>query len=151
ARRRARTSEPRPAFGGSQSRRRAPARRRFRALVDAHLRPGSGVLYCPRSRAGRVAGPAVSTTSRRRDPMGNGNTMKLLRISIVVVMAMVCIGGRVRLKADTTYDAVAAPGADGWRALFDGTSLDAWRGYKSDKVPAGWRIVDRTLAKDAPV
>jgi hypothetical protein len=38
-----------------------------------------------------------------------------------------------------------------WRRLFDGTSLNAWRGYKSDTVPAGWKIVDGTLAKDAPV
>jgi Domain of Unknown Function (DUF1080) len=38
-----------------------------------------------------------------------------------------------------------------WRPLFDGTSLDAWRGFKTDSVPAGWRIVDRTLMKEAPV
>jgi len=38
-----------------------------------------------------------------------------------------------------------------WRALFDGTSLDAWRGYKTDKVPSGWRIADGALVKDAPV
>jgi 3-keto-disaccharide hydrolase len=41
--------------------------------------------------------------------------------------------------------------APSWRVLFDGTSLDAWRGYKSDKVPPGWKIVDRTLAKDGRV
>jgi Domain of Unknown Function (DUF1080) len=35
--------------------------------------------------------------------------------------------------------------------LFDGSSLEHWRGYKTDTVPAGWTIVDRTLAKDAPV
>lgn len=38
-----------------------------------------------------------------------------------------------------------------WNALFDGTSIDKWRGYKSDAVPAGWRIADGTLAKDAQV
>jgi hypothetical protein len=38
-----------------------------------------------------------------------------------------------------------------WRALFDGTSLDAWRGYKTDKVPAGWRIAEGSLVKDASV
>ena len=38
-----------------------------------------------------------------------------------------------------------------WRALFDGASLDAWRGYKTDKVPSGWRIADGALVKDAPV
>ena len=38
-----------------------------------------------------------------------------------------------------------------WKVLFDGTSLDAWRGYKSDTVPDGWRIENRTLTKDKPV
>src|SRR5947208_3054715 len=38
-----------------------------------------------------------------------------------------------------------------WRVLFDGTSLDAWRGYKTGKVPAGWRIADGSIVKDAPV
>src|SRR5215471_4547364 len=38
-----------------------------------------------------------------------------------------------------------------WHPLFDGTSLDAWRGFKTDSVPSGWRIVDRTLAKETPV
>jgi len=38
-----------------------------------------------------------------------------------------------------------------WRPLFDGTSLDAWRGFKTDSVPPGWRIVDRTLAKETNV
>jgi hypothetical protein len=41
--------------------------------------------------------------------------------------------------------------APAWRLLFDGTSLDAFRGYKNTPVPAGWKIVDKTLAKDAPV
>src|ERR1051326_8888578 len=38
-----------------------------------------------------------------------------------------------------------------WRVLFDGKSLDAWRGDKGSSVPAGWKIVDRTLAKQRPV
>jgi hypothetical protein len=42
-------------------------------------------------------------------------------------------------------------GDDDWRSLFDGTSLNHWRGYKSDIVPAGWHIVDRTLTKDGSV
>jgi len=44
-----------------------------------------------------------------------------------------------------------AQSAAKWRVLFDGTSLDAWRGYKSDNAPVGWKIVDRTLAKDGRV
>jgi hypothetical protein len=35
-----------------------------------------------------------------------------------------------------------------WHQLFNGKSLDSWRGYKTDTVPSGWRSVDGTLAKD---
>ena len=35
--------------------------------------------------------------------------------------------------------------------LFDGTSLENWKGYKTDVVPTGWKVENGTLAKDAPV
>src|SRR5262245_41360763 len=38
--------------------------------------------------------------------------------------------------------------ASAWRTLFDGKSLDAWRGYKSQTMPAGWRIEAGALVKD---
>jgi Domain of Unknown Function (DUF1080) len=38
-----------------------------------------------------------------------------------------------------------------WRPLFDGRSLDGWRGYKNAPVPAGWKVADGALVKDAPV
>jgi 3-keto-disaccharide hydrolase len=41
--------------------------------------------------------------------------------------------------------------AAGWRSLFDGTSTAAWRGYKSQTFPAGWRIVDGVLTKSGAV
>ena len=47
-----------------------------------------------------------------------------------------------------TLGAQSKPGE--WRALFDGTSMDEWRGYKDAPVPSGWKIVDGTLAKNAP-
>ncbi len=37
----------------------------------------------------------------------------------------------------------------GWKTLFDGTSLDAWRGYQAKTMPAGWHIVDGAMTKDA--
>jgi hypothetical protein len=39
----------------------------------------------------------------------------------------------------------------GWRALFNGTSLAAFRGYKTDTMPSGWSIVDGTLTKSGGV
>ncbi|MDE2944596.1 MAG: DUF1080 domain-containing protein [Gemmatimonadota bacterium] len=36
--------------------------------------------------------------------------------------------------------------ADGFELLFDGESLDAWRGFRMDDVPAGWSAKERALA-----
>jgi hypothetical protein len=45
----------------------------------------------------------------------------------------------------------AAEKAAGWQLLFDGQTLDAWRGYRREALPdAGWEIKDgtvRTVAK----
>src|SRR5262245_24795567 len=38
-----------------------------------------------------------------------------------------------------------------WRALFNGKSLNNWRGYKTDTPPAGWRVEGGALVKDAQV
>jgi hypothetical protein len=51
--------------------------------------------------------------------------------------------GASTLTADQT--------AAGWRPLFDGTSTDAWRGYKTQTLPAGWRIADGVLTKTGSV
>jgi 3-keto-disaccharide hydrolase len=40
--------------------------------------------------------------------------------------------------------------ADGWRPLFDGRTAEAWRGWRSDRLPAGWRIADGALTRVAP-
>jgi hypothetical protein len=40
--------------------------------------------------------------------------------------------------------------ADGWRLLFDGRTTDGWRGFRRDAMPAGWQVVDGTLARVAP-
>ncbi len=37
--------------------------------------------------------------------------------------------------------------ADGWELLFDGASLDGWRGYNRPDLPGGWAAVDGTLAR----
>ena len=45
-------------------------------------------------------------------------------------------------------DAAATPRDEGWINLFDGSSMAAWRGYRQDSMPSGWRIQDGTLTKD---
>jgi hypothetical protein len=39
--------------------------------------------------------------------------------------------------------------AQGWRILFDGQSLTDWHGYRQDKVPANWQVVDGSLVGGA--
>ena len=67
--------------------------------------------------------------------------MRLSRRDFHAVVVGGAIAGGVRLSGSQV-------GSE-WRLLFDGTSLNAWRGYKSDAVPPGWRVVDGTLSKDA--
>ena len=39
------------------------------------------------------------------------------------------------------------PESPGWTTLFDGSSVDAWRGYKAEAVPAGWQVQDGALVR----
>lgn len=41
----------------------------------------------------------------------------------------------------------AAERADGWTLLFDGTSLDGWRGYNRPDLPGGWEAQDGMLVR----
>jgi cytochrome c len=35
----------------------------------------------------------------------------------------------------------------GWKLLFDGKSTAGWRGYKMDKMPPGWQVIDGKLVR----
>lgn len=51
-----------------------------------------------------------------------------------------------RQSADSTGSALtAAERAEGWRILFDGGSVDAWRGYRKPAMPGGWQVVGGSL------
>jgi hypothetical protein len=39
--------------------------------------------------------------------------------------------------------------AQGWRALFDGRTLEGWRGYKQEAAPAGWQVIGGELVRVA--
>lgn len=40
--------------------------------------------------------------------------------------------------------------AEGWELLFDGESLDKWRGYRKDELPDGWAVEDGCLTRVGP-
>ena len=50
-------------------------------------------------------------------------------------------------RAPTVIALSNADRAAGWHSLFDGRSLESWRGYKTLQVPHGWNIVDGTIVK----
>jgi hypothetical protein len=76
--------------------------------------------------------------------------MTFLRFAAASAVIAVVAIGQSRVQSEIRIPQ-SATSSGAWKVLFDGTSLEAWRGYKSDKVPPGWKIADRTLAKDARV
>lgn len=39
----------------------------------------------------------------------------------------------------------AAEKSDGWKLLFDGSTLDGWRGYATEAIGAGWKVQDGAI------
>ena len=37
--------------------------------------------------------------------------------------------------------------AAGWKLLFDGQTTDGWRGYKRERMPPGWKVIDGALVR----
>src|SRR5213075_1039439 len=73
----------------------------------------------------------------------------------VAVVACTPMGNSPPAESGATTSVATGLTADqraaGWRPLFDGTSTAAWRGYKTQTMPSGWRIVDGTLTKSGSV
>ena len=36
---------------------------------------------------------------------------------------------------------------DGWELLFDGETMDKWRGYRQDGIPKGWAVEDGCIVQ----
>ena len=68
----------------------------------------------------------------------------------ITMIAFLAIAATVTAAATPATDSGAAPAAK-WRMLFDGTSNDSFRGWRSEGLPDGWHVVDGTLAKEGSV
>ena len=71
-------------------------------------------------------------------------------IAAATLLGSACAHGRTMSSADGTMEPRVAI-QSGWRSLFDGKSMDAWRGYEDPTVPRGWRVDDGTITKDGSV
>ena len=81
------------------------------------------------------------------------------RAAIISQLALLIVGctpvGNTTTTSSTPSSGATSLTAEqraaGWRPLFDGTNTSAWRGYRSQAFPAGWRIVDGVLTKSEAV
>ena len=76
----------------------------------------------------------------------NRNIQRLAAIlpGVVYVFLSACTM-TPRASGDAGAVLTAAERAEGWRVLFDGRSLDAWRGYRKPALPDGWQAIDGSL------
>ena len=76
--------------------------------------------------------------------------MQLFNSIVVVALSLALQAAAGPKSAPNTL--TAAEAAAGWTLLFDGKTLDAWRGYRRETLPdAGWEIKDGTLRTVAKV
>lgn len=72
--------------------------------------------------------------------------MRTVFVRLVLLAAAVTFVGLAGAQSPNAL--TAAERAAGWRLLFDGTSLDGWRGLGYDSVPsAHWRVIDGAIVK----
>lgn len=70
-------------------------------------------------------------------------SLRSLGASVLLGFA-VLLGTTVNAQMPTL---TAAEKAAGWKLLFDGASLNGWRGYKTETPPAGWRAENGELSR----
>jgi len=82
--------------------------------------------------------------------------MKLALVPLAAVLAVAGPAVQSATLDDGDEDATVAntlteaEKKDGWQLLFDGKSLDAWRGYRMTDLPAGWSVRDGAIRFDPP-
>ncbi len=67
-----------------------------------------------------------------------------LRFVAALSLLTASVAGAQSTAANTL---TAAERQAGWKLLFDGTSLRAWRGYQQAELPPEWMAVDGTMTK----
>jgi hypothetical protein len=73
--------------------------------------------------------------------------IKIVLSSVLVALCSIMTTAQDRNDEPKTNLLTSAERAAGWKSLFDGNSLQGWRGFHSDKVPAGWVVEDGCIKK----
>lgn len=76
-------------------------------------------------------------------------TRRLLSLAALALFAPAAVYAQAPTTAPAQAPNTLTPAEQkaGWKLLFDGTSLSAWRGYQQDVMPPEWMAVDGTMTK----
>ena len=88
--------------------------------------------------------PTTSTTMRLKE---NIVRIKLTIALLLIAICAVAIPAQNKNDKNPINQLTKAEKASGWKLLFDGATLNGWRGFHSDKVPAGWAVEDGCIKK----
>ena len=78
-------------------------------------------------------------------------TTPLLAILLLLVFGLACQKDADTADAEGTPETdgggtiAQTPDAEGWMVLFDGTSTEHWRGYRTDSLPEAWGVLRVTI------
>lgn len=71
-----------------------------------------------------------------------------MRIKLTALLFVaICVVAASAQDKTPVNQLTKAEKAAGWRLLFDGKTLDGWRGFHNDKAPGGWAIEDGCIKK----
>src|SRR5689334_9087739 len=80
-----------------------------------------------------------------------------LRVAATSLSLLLLGGAAAAAQQQSGKAASAAPNTltpaeekAGWKLLFDGTTTNGWRGYKSQSLPEQWHVENGTLTKSKP-
>jgi hypothetical protein len=65
------------------------------------------------------------------------------KIHILLIATLICILTLPVMSQNNTLTYKETQ--EGWKLLFDGKTVNGWRGFKMDKVPADWSVTDGCL------
>ena len=75
--------------------------------------------------------------------MKHTTTLATLALILAAFLAASCQKTAAETAAPNTL--TKKEQAAGWQLLFDGTSLNGWRNFKSDSIRPGWQVIDGAL------
>lgn len=72
---------------------------------------------------------------------------KMLLTLLIVCLPLITVTAQKRAESAEQNTLTEAEKKAGWRLLFDGKSLEGWRGFHKKNVPLGWAVEDGCIKK----